>query len=295
MVISRSKRFRQCGPLWTGRFFDYPIGPGVPWVLVSPGVPHPPATVAPVVGGCLPWYTLCMIDLDAEEIEHFETVLRVFASRSYPFAVRQTLNATAWDARSRAQHAIARTMTERNKWTRGSVRVVPERGTTRVSAMEAAVGSTETYMETQETGGSKARRGRHGVAIPTSYAAGQEGARPRTRLPRGRNKLRNIKLQRRSFASRGRTRAQRIVASVQQAIKSGKRYVYMDFGQRRGIVRVLGGKRRARLKMVYDLSSLTVRIPRRPWLEPAVNRVLGGMDDHYRKALIFQLRRRGLY
>jgi hypothetical protein len=96
------------------------------------------------------------------------------------------------------------------------------------------------------------------------------------------------------------SRNARIVASVRQAVKTGRRYVFLDLGTagRKGIFKVLGGKRRlksgrssAKLRMVQDLSQRSVRIPATPWLNPSVLLASLQMEDFYRKALLFQLRR----
>jgi hypothetical protein len=236
-----------------------------------------------------------MISLDTKEVKDLADDLRKLNERGLAFASRETLNQTAWKARQQAQTIIERKMTQRNRWTKGSVRVEKARSL-RISAQEAAVGSTESYMETQEFGGTERARGKHGVPIPTSYSAGQMGAKPRTRLPRRANRLPNIKLKR--SKTRRMSRAQRLAATVRQAVAGGQKYVFLDFGRHKGIVKVLGGGRRlksgrssAKLRMVQDLTERSVRIPATPWLRPAVNLASLRVDDFYRRALLFQLRR----
>jgi hypothetical protein len=215
-------------------------------------------------------YNRAMIDLDLKDIDDLENELKTFAKRSYPFATKQALNATAWGARKQAQRIIGERFIERNKWTRGSIRVEQAR--------------------------------KHGVPIPTAYAAGQEGQQPRTKVPRRPNRLSSIKFNR--SRARGKTRKQRILLSVREAVQTGRRFRFIDFGgdKSKGIMRVLGGRKGtkkgwpkgARLKMVYSLKDRAVRIPKTPWLDPAVEAEMPRMREHFRQALIFQLRRQKL-
>jgi hypothetical protein len=229
-----------------------------------------------------------MLDL---EIDDLEKELKMFAKRAYPFATKQTLNKTAAVTREFAQEEIDRKFIQRNTWTRRTVRFNMTT-TLDVDRQESEVGSIEDYMETQEKGGFERKKGRHGVAIPTAYSAGQGHARQRTRLVRRPNQLRVIKFQQKRFKSLGRTPKQRLKVAVKTAIKRGDRFLYAEFsGRRKGIMRLLGGKRRTRLEMVHDLTREIIMIPARPWLRPAVNRAVREMPGIYRAALIFQLKR----
>lgn len=243
-----------------------------------------------------------MIDLDIKEISELEDDLKKFNKRAFPFATKAALNSTAFDARREAQVIVKRRMVTRNKWTLGSIRVQQTR-TLNVRQQAAVVGSTEKYMETQEFGGTRRARGSRGVAIPTGYSAGQEGRRPRTRVPRAPNRLRRIQLAK--FRSRARTPMQRMVVAVNLAVARKKRLIFLEVSggkRKQGIFRVLGGRatkrgwpKGAKLKMVHDLSQRRVRTPQTRWLDPAVTNVLPGMQGHYRRALIFQLDRAGMF
>jgi hypothetical protein len=237
-----------------------------------------------------------MITGDFKDVKDLVDDLDRIAHRSIPFATKQALNDTAWKARFFAQRTIRTKMVERNKWTAGSIRVDPAR-TLRISQQESAVGSTEVYMETQEFGDTEHAKRKHGVAIPTGYSAGQMGQRPRTRVPRRANRLANIRLSK--VRKGGMSRKARIVATIRQAVRTGERYVFLDLGDsgRKGIFKVVGGRKKSRgrstakLRMVQDLSQRSVRIPKTPWLNPSVLLASLQMDDFYRRALLFQLRR----
>ena len=151
------------------------------------------------------------------------------------------------------------------------------------------MGSIADYMEDQEFGATK-----HDPSIATSYSAGQgDGARPRTRLPRKPNKMANIKLSKRR--ARGKSRKQRNFIAVKEAAASGNKYIYLDLGRTKGIFKVIGGKRKPRVKMIWSLSRKSVVIPSNPWLAPAVAATEPKMADIYAKSLRFQLRRRNLF
>lgn len=241
-----------------------------------------------------------MFKIDIEDVEEYENHLKAFAHRAFPFASKNALNSSAFKARGYWQKAINDKMITRNKFTANSIRVEQSR-TLIVSRQSATVGSIAPYMEKQEFGGNKTSPGREGVAIPTSYAAGQNEQQPRTKLPRKDNKLSNIRLRKRG--PKARNNRQALLLKVQTAVKTGKRHIFHDFGRTAGIFRVVGGRRSvkrgwpvgARLRMVYDMSERTVSIPKTPTLSPAIDRVQQAMPEIYIKALRFQLQRQGLF
>lgn len=243
-----------------------------------------------------------MFQIDDKNIKRLERDLSEFAARALPFATRQTLNDTAFATQRIVKADLKRDLTLRNKFTEQSVRVDQERKQLNIRKQQSTIGSTADYMEDQEFGATKTKGGKTGVSIATSYAAGQQGQRPRTRLPRKVNKLANIRL--RKF--KGRTasnRKQQTLFKVQDAVTSGSRVVFLDLGKRQGIFRVVGGSRRfkrgwpkgARLKMLHDMTRQSVTIPRKPWLMPAVAEASRMLPAFYADALRFQLKRHGLF
>lgn len=233
-----------------------------------------------------------MITVDNKDLKKYERDLKTFASRAYPYATRHTVNSAAFKARGIAQDNVWENMVTRNKWTERSIQV-GKTGTLNVQRQAAIVGSIEDYMETQEFGGTETSSSGKGVAIATGYAAGQEGQRPRTRLPRRPNTMQAIQLQKRK--KRGTSRAQQNFIAVREAAASGAKFLYLDLGRRRGIFRVLGGKRKPRIKMVHDLTRASVVIPKNPWLAPAVSATEKYIPEIYRDALVFQLQRIKLF
>lgn len=229
---------------------------------------------------------------DFKEIENLVADLERFNKKALPFATRNTVNTAAFKARALSQENIRNSMVTRNKFTERSIRVEQTR-TLQVNRQEAVVGSTADYMEDQEFGATKRSDGRHGVRIPTSYSAGQEGSQPRTRLPRGPNRIQRIRLKNKRKA--GKTRQQRNTAAIREAAQSGSKYVFLELARRKGIFKVIGGKRKPKIKMVHDLTDKSVTIPRNPWLAPAVAETTKLIPDIYRDSLQFQVDRLDLF
>ena len=244
-----------------------------------------------------------MFKIDDKELLKYEKDLKTFASRAFPFATKNTLNTSAFKAQKIIKADLPRDFTIRNTFTARSVQVEQAK-TLNVSRQAAVVGSTADYMEKQEFGGSKSKRGKEGVPIPTAFAAGQsESEQPRTRVPRKRNALRTIQLRNRRVKAKNNRQA--LLLKVQEAVRSGNRFFFHEFdgGRSQGIYKVIGGRKsfkrgwptNARIKMVYDLSRQTVTNPPKPWLKPAVDEISKLMPLIHRDSLVFQLRRLGLF
>ena len=239
-----------------------------------------------------------MIKANLLETEELVKELKTFKKLAFPFATKMTLNRTAEQAKDYAHQLISKNMIERNKWTKGSVK---SKGTYTLDVNKQAseMGSFEDYMGVQEEGGTKTPYGKHGVAIPTGYAAGQEGAKPRTKLPKAANKLKNIQMT--HFKVKGRSGKQKLLRQVNLAVRVGAKYIFWDGGasmKKRGIYKIVGGKatvrgwpKGAKMKMVYSLSKKIVTIPANKWMEPAAIKASKDSDKFYREALLMQIKR----
>jgi len=230
-----------------------------------------------------------MIIADFKDVDEMQRHLKVFAPKGIPYAVKFALNQTAWHGRKTMQRLISARMIEKNKWTRQSIRVNTVRSMD-VDMMFSEMGSIEKYMVKQEVGG--IAKGKPGRAYPiaTSYAAGQSGRR--TRLPRKPNRVGKIRLRFRK--PKGRTKGEQNKALIMAAAEARDKFIYLDLKRGRGVFRLLGGKRKPRLKMVADLSRKRVRVPKTPTLEPAAEHAIDKMPEFFRDAFIFQLRRHRL-
>jgi len=234
---------------------------------------------------------------DMREVQKLEMKLKLFASRAVPYAAKGATNAAAFNAMREARANIKNNMILRNRFTLQTIRVEPVRD---VRNPRAIVGSTAPYMELQEFGGKKPKKGKEGVLIPMP-AASKETALPRKRLPVGNNRINKITLSK-MMRRKPKNWKQAMVFKVQNAVLSGNRNVYLEFINKKGIYRVLKGSKKfkrgwpqgATLTKLYDLSRQTVRIPASPWLRPAVDATVRRAPALYLKALQHQARRAGL-
>jgi hypothetical protein len=206
------------------------------------------------------------LTVDTRQISALARQLDVFASKAMPYAARNYVNRAASTAKDHWSDEIREEMILRNTWTLRTLMVRRATGTN-AAKMFSVVGSTADYMRTQEFGGKKSRRGKHGVAIPTSSASG-EASLPRRRLVRGPNKLGAIKLGVRP----GSSQKQRNAIAVRQAIASGRRFAFLQTARHSGLFRIKGGKRHPRVDMIWDASRPSVTIPRNPTLELALRK-----------------------
>lgn len=232
-----------------------------------------------------------MFKINDREIKNFESDLKTFARRALPFATKNTLNQAGFHARKLAQRDIQVKMVLRNTFTKRSIQVEPTR-TLNINRQATTVGSTAPYMEDQEFGATKNKTGSEGVTIATGYSAGQENQRPRTRLPRKPNKLQNIRLKHRRKQG---SRKQRNAQAIQQAASSSNKFTFLDLGRRKGIFKITGSRKRIKIKMVWDMTRQSVKIPANPWLKPVVDTTVVKIPEFYRKSLIFQLKRNNLF
>lgn len=230
-----------------------------------------------------------MFSINTNDVRKLEVDLKTFARKSIPFATRKTLNDSAFAARAIAQADVRESMVNRNRFTVQSIQV-DQAKTLKIPRQEATVGSIARYMEDQEFGAIKSKKGKVGVQISTSYSAGQgQNRQPRTRLPRKANSMARINLSR----SRKKThsRKHRNLLAIKQASASGREFVFLELRKSKGIFRVIGGKSRPKIKMVHDMTRESVIIPKNPWLSPAFKEALRMQPAFYADALRFQARK----
>ena len=223
------------------------------------------------------------------DVKRFERHLKFFAAKAVPHANRDAINGMAFGARKVWIKEVQQAFTLRNTWTTRQIRVVRATGID-MARMQSVVGSLAPYMDEREFGETKHKKGKHGIAIPTSAAAGQTGRR-RTKVIQRRNALKAIRLHQ---AVRG-GQKQRNAAAIRIAIKSGRRVVYLEKGNRRGLVRITGGKRRPKLRTLYDLSKATVKVKAEPTLGRTMEQATQTAPLFYKAALIAQLKRNRLF
>lgn len=248
------------------------------------------------------------IKMDKRPIEALENDLDKFHDRALPYAVRDTLNTLAYETSRIAKKNADRLMVMRNTYTSRSIQFERAQGL-KVDQMKSAAGSLQEYMREQEEGFTRHKKGKHGVPVPTSFAAGQQGAVPRSKPIRRVNWMNRLKVAKGIRKNeKYKTTKQTVLRRVQEAIASGNRYIVLGVREKtakrykKGIYQVLGGKlvkrgwpHGARLKLVYALDQPSITTMPRRWLEPSANLVISKREEYYRKALIRQIEKNRLF
>lgn len=233
-----------------------------------------------------------MIGIKIKQLKKLEKNLNVFNLKALPFATRNTINQAAFKTQKLAKQNIKDKMTLRNKFTVSSVRVNQSKSLN-ISKQQSETGTIADYLVKQEFGEIIQKSGKHGVPIATSYAAGQSETAKRTKLVRKPNKLQSLQLKRKAKGAN--SRKQRNFIAIQQAVKSSNKYVFLELGRTKGIFKVVGGKRKPRIKMVWSLKQQSITVNKNPWLEPAFNEVIKEMPAMYLKSLLFQVKKQKLF
>jgi hypothetical protein len=209
--------------------------------------------------------------------------LERFRSKAIPFAMRATLNETAFAARKLWVDEIQRTLVTRNTFTTRSLHVEKATGRT-VLGMKAVLGSRAPYMGDRE-GASRSDRG----PVPTTVASGEgRSGKPRRRLVRRPNRIGSITL---PDKVRQGSRKQRTAVTIAMAARKGHRTVFLELERRKGFFRLTGGKRRPKVDMLWDTSKKSHAVKAHPTLGPALKRVGRLIPGIQRKALLAELRR----
>jgi hypothetical protein len=223
-------------------------------------------------------------------VDEMQRQLQTLASRSLPFAARETVNGMAFAGRAAWQEEMRHALTLRNRFTER--RALVERATTlRMSRMQAVLGHTEPYMATLEGGGAE-RADKRFRPIPTEVAAGQ--AKGSTKSGRKRAvRVANIitHLSRRiPGGGKSGSRKARNAKAIQGAIRTGRRLALLDLGKRKGIFRITGRKK-LNISMLYDLTRRVTPVPRVPTLRRAVERASAKGPELASRALEKQFER----
>lgn len=213
--------------------------------------------------------------------------LRRMREKAVPYAMRNALNTSAFEARAIWQAEIRSSFTNRNQYTARSVLV--ERAS--IGNMVARVGSTAAYMGKQETGGTvTGGSGRKPIPAPT--AAGLPAGSKRTKLVQGRYYL--GKLQVAHPALRG-NRKQRNAIRIAVAQRAGQRVVLLERPHGgKGLFLIAGRKRSPVMRLLWDVSHASVHVPAMPTLERTLAAIQPKLEHIHLAALFEQLRRAGI-
>lgn len=216
--------------------------------------------------------------------------LKTFRARALPFAIRNSLNRSAFHAREEWQSEIRNSFVNRNQYTERSIRVERAEGRD-PSGMVARVGSITTYLGDQERGAVVRGRGKH-KPIPSAVAAGQAPGAKRTKLVRAANKLSALQVQR---APKGRDRKQRNAIALSMAKRRGQRAVLLERPSGgKAIYKLMGGRKKVRTRLLWDLSRSSVTVKPEPTLQRTLKRIQPKLEAIHRDAIVEQLRRHGI-
>jgi hypothetical protein len=230
-----------------------------------------------------------MIDIDTTDAKALERHLRQIKSKAIPYAIRSTQNGLAFKGQQLAKETVKDNMINRNKFAIQSIQVDKARAGQRYSVL----GSTQNFMKDQEFGGVV-----RDPTITTQYASGEGigSSSPRKRLARKENSLRAIRL--RSKSAKGKSRKQRNLVKIINAVNTGSKFIFLDTGKTEGIFKVVGGKKNskkggpkgAKLRMVQRTDIKAVTLKPNPWLQPSVAKLKPLAQGIYAKALQFQIK-----
>lgn len=210
------------------------------------------------------------------------------------YVVKQALNHGVFTAREKWHQTMDDRLILRNNFTKKAVNVVRATGTD-ITRLRAVIGSRAPFMDDVEDGQSESKKGRHGVPVPTGYAAGQEGANPTTKLVRARYRIgatdtANIH----ATVARFRKPNQRNAVTIALARRRNVQFGVLETQRGHGLFKINKGraatkkkrKRRRRAgaspapakfsssgapKLVWSYYNPTVRMKPHPTLEPTVH------------------------
>lgn len=228
-------------------------------------------------------------EVKADDLDLLLHELETVRRRAVPFAIRDSLNASAHFAKAEWTKQLHVKLTIRSTWTQRGIRTERATGLD-INRMVSAVGSVRGYMSKLEEGGTVSDP--MGVPIHTSVASGEgRGARPRTKAVRPSNRLNKIQRYKGSFGSQ----SQRNMQSVAKAQRGGGRnkVAYMELGAKKGLYKVSGSKRKPRIDLLIDLSRLTTKVKPHPTLQPTIARLAPRLPTIHALAIVRQLRRHG--
>lgn len=164
--------------------------------------------------------------------------------------VREALNTTAFTARTQWHREMDSTLILRNNFTKKAVNVVRAKGSN-ANKLQSVVGSIAPFMDNVEQGQRETKKGKHGVAVPTGFAAGQKGANPTTKLVRSAFYIRktdvgNINAAVQKFSKR----EQRNAVSMAMARRRGGKFNYavLESDKGFGLYKINQGKGKLRRK-----------------------------------------------
>lgn len=213
--------------------------------------------------------------------------LKAFAHKAVPFASRNAVNTTAFEAMRQWRGEIKRSFVLRNQYTERSIRVEKAQGGRGGGRIEAVVGSLAPYMSTQEFGGTVS--GKSGKkAIPGPVAAGQPPGAKRTKMVRAGSRMSRLKIQR----IRTTNKRQYNAVAIAMAKRRGQKVAVLHRpGGGKGVFEIRGSKRKPNPLLLYDVSRGSVRVEATPTLQRTLRRMDARIPRIWFDAVLAELKR----
>ncbi len=231
--------------------------------------------------------------VDTQDFKKLHDHLERLKKRALPYAARDALNGCAFELRKAWQSEIRTTFTNRNKFTERSIRVEKASGND-LKTMQSRTGSVAAYMGDQEGGATVRGKGKHKPIPAPTAGGGRPGGTSRPRLVSSRYRLSSVSVNQPSLAKYGRRRQNAIVLAI--AIRRHERFALLNRakGKGRGIFEVRGLKRKAKTKLIWNVSQGSVKVKPEPTMQRSVNASGWRFEKAIYNALLTQLKRNRL-
>jgi len=223
-----------------------------------------------------------MFDIEADfgELRKMEKRFKFKRPSQVQAAIRTVLNDEAFlSMRVARQFTLPQKFNIRSKFVQNSVRVKKATGRN-VGAMQALVGSIYSPMRDQEFGATRSTKtdvSTEGISTKASRISGSAGKKVSTKNRY--NRLGDIKKSNEFRGTSGEHRILVMLRTLASQNYKGAMFIRRSNKFKTGIYKFKGRSKRAKsggiikpIIMIKDLSHPTIRIKRKPWLEPSVKR-----------------------
>jgi hypothetical protein len=236
-----------------------------------------------------------MFTVQFKGVKELQRDLETAQRKALPYAMRNALTTTAFEARRIWQNEMKAEFTLRNQYTQRSV--IAKKASGSGNTLQSSVGSFAEYMGDQEEGAIV--RGRTGLkGIPGPVAAGLAPGAKRTRVVRAAARLGALHV----VKPTGRSKAQTNAMAIRIAIQRGSKVALLERpGGGKGLFRVSGGRRRftgkrftqrkVKVALLWDFSRHAVRVPGSHTLARTLKALQPKLEHIHTAALVEQLRR----
>jgi len=234
------------------------------------------------------------VKVDLREVESLEGLLDSLGKRGVARAIRGSVNAAAFSTRKVAVDSFDQKFILRAaRFVKGSVRV--DKSTSLDEGNQSSeVGSIQGFMKKTEFGFISKPTLLNSSSVPTGSAAGQPGAKVRTRKVRTsmrRSTLKKLRQARSILPGATKKRRQAAIFNAVSKRKIGRFFV-LPVSRGRVLLRAKGGlsrKGRLNVSTIYWLPTVPMVTPPVPWLAPAISVVAPRLPKIFAREMQKQL------